>query len=48
MLTVEGPAVYVSRDEVVQALNEMKTGIALRPSDVSLESIAASEGQEFK
>ena len=41
---VEGPAVFVSREEVLQALNEMKTGKALGPSEVSLELIAASGG----
>ena len=39
---VEGPAVCVSRYEVLQALNKMKTGKAHGPSDVSLELIAAS------
>ena len=33
---VEGPIVCVSREEVVQTLNEMKTGKAPRPSDVSI------------
>ena len=41
---VEGPVVCVSREEVLQALNEMKTRKALGPSDVSLELIAASGG----
>ena len=41
---VEGPAVCVSREKVVQALNEMNTGIAPGPSVVSLELIAASRG----
>ena len=39
---VEGPVDYVSRDEVVQALIEMKTGEAPGPSDVSMELFAAS------
>ena len=39
--TVEGQVDYVSRDEVIQALREMKTGKAPVPSDVSLELIAA-------
>ena len=41
---VEGPVVCVSREEVLQALNKMKTGKALDPSEVSLELIAASGG----
>ena len=41
---VEGPVVYVSREDVLQALNEMKTGKAPGPSEVSLELIAASGG----
>ena len=39
---VEGPVVCVSRVEVLQALNEMKTRKAPGPSEVSLELIAAS------
>ena len=39
---VEGPEVCVSRGEVLQALNGMKTGKAPGPSEVSLELIAAS------
>ena len=39
---VEGQVVCVSREEVVQVLNEMKTGKAPGPSDVSLELVAAS------
>ena len=39
---VEGPVVCVSRDEVLRALNEIKTGKAPGPSEVSLELIAAS------
>ena len=42
---VEGNAVvYVSREEVLQALNEVKTGKAPGPSEVLLELIAASGG----
>ena len=41
---VEGPVVCVSREEVLQALNEMKTGKLPGPSEVSLELIAASGG----
>ena len=36
---VEGPVVDVGREEVLQALNEMITGKAPGPSDVSLELI---------
>ena len=39
---VEGPVVCVSREVVLQVLNEMKTGKAPGPSEVSLELIAAS------
>ena len=39
---LEGPQDCVSRDEVVQSLNVIKTGIAPGPSDVSLELIAVS------
>ena len=41
---VESPVVCVSREEVPQALNEMKTGKVPGPSEVSLELIAASGG----
>ena len=41
---VEGPVVCVYREEVLQALDEMKTGKAPGPSEVSLELIAASGG----
>ena len=41
---VEGRVVCVSREEVLQALNEMKTGKAPGHSEVSLELIAASGG----
>ena len=41
---VEGPVVYVSREDVLHALNEMKTGKAPGPSEASLELIAASRG----
>ena len=40
--TIEGPVVCVSREELLQALNEMKTVNAPGPSEVSLELIAAS------
>ena len=40
----EGPIVCVSREEVLQALDEVKTGKAAEPSEVSLELIAASRG----
>ena len=39
---VEGPVFCVSREEMLQALDEMKTGKANGPSEVSLELIAAS------
>ena len=42
--TVEGPAVCVSREGVLQALNEMKSGKAPGPSEVSMELIATSVG----
>ena len=42
---VEGPVVSVIREEVLQALNEMKTEKAPGPSLVSLELIAASGGE---
>ena len=42
--TVEGPVASVSREEVLQALNEMKTGKAPGPSDVPLELISAIGG----
>ena len=41
---VEGPVVCVSREEVLQALDERKSGKASGPSEVSLELIAASGG----
>ena len=41
---VEGPVVCVSRGEVLQALNEVKTGKAPGPIEVSLELIDASGG----
>ena len=41
---VEGLTVCISREEMLQALNEMKTGKAPGPSEVSLELIAASGG----
>ena len=40
----EGPVVCVSREEVLQALNEMKTINVPGPSEVPLELIAASGG----
>ena len=39
---VEGPVVCISREEMVQALNEMKTGKNSVPSEVSIELISAS------
>ena len=39
---VAGPVVCISRDKVLQALNEMKAENVHGPSDVSLALIAAS------
>ena len=39
---VEGPVERVSREEVVKAMEEMKTGKAAGPSEVGIEMIAAS------
>ena len=33
---VDGPVVCVSREQVLQTLNELKTGKASEPGDVSL------------
>ena len=41
---VEGPAVCVVREEVLQASNKTSTGKATGPTDVSWELIAASGG----
>ena len=41
---VEGPVVCVSREEMLQALNEMITGKASGPSEASLQLIAATGG----
>ena len=41
---VESPVVSVSREEMLQALNEMKTGKAPGTSEVSLDLLAASGG----
>ena len=41
---VEGPVVCVSREEVLQALNETTPGKVPGPSEASLELIAASRG----
>ena len=38
---VEGQVICVNREEVLQGLNEMKTGKVPGPSEVSLELIAA-------
>ena len=45
---VEGPVVCVSREEVLQALSEMKTVKAPGPSEVPLEFIAASGGVDIQ
>ena len=41
---VEGPVFCVSREEVLQALDEMKTGKAPEPSEVSQELVPTSGG----
>ena len=41
---IQGPVVCVSREDVIQALNEMETGKDPIPTEVSLELIAASGG----
>ena len=41
---VEGPVVCVCREEVLQALDEIKTAKSPAPSEVSLELVAASGG----
>ena len=41
---VEGTVVCVCREEMLQTLNEMKTGKAPGPTETSLELIAASGG----
>ena len=41
---VEGPVICVSREEVLQVFNEINTGKAPGPSEVSLELIAAGGG----
>ena len=45
---VEGPVVCVSREEVLQASNEMKTGKAHGPTKVSLQLISAGREWKFK
>ena len=42
--TIECPVVSASRDEVLQALNGVKTRKVLGPSEVPLELIAATRG----
>ena len=39
---IEGPVVCVSREEMLQALNEMKTRMTPGPSEVSLVLITVS------
>ena len=41
---VEGPVVCVGREQVLQALNELQTGKAPGPSEVSLELITSRGG----
>ena len=48
LYVLEDPVVCVSREEVVQALNEIKTVKAPGLSDVSLKLIAASGGVGIK
>ena len=43
---VIGPVISEGTEEVIQALNEMKTGKALGLSEISLELIAASRGSK--
>ena len=45
---VEGAVNCINRDEMVQVLNKMKTGITPGPSAVSLELITASWKVEIK
>ena len=45
---VKGPLVCASREEVLQALSEIKTGKAPGPSEVSLELVAVNMVWEFK
>ena len=45
---VQGQVVCVSREEVLQALNETKTEKSLGPSDVLLELIVASRGARIQ
>ena len=45
---VEGPVACVCREEMLLALNEMKTGKAPGPSEVSLVLITASGGVEIQ
>ena len=45
---VEGPVVCVSREELLQALNEMKKGKAPEPSEVSLVLMTVSWGVGIK
>ena len=44
---VEGPIVSVNREDVLQALNEIKTGKSSGPSELSLELIAAIGGNRI-
>ena len=45
---VDGPVVCANREEVLQALSEMKTGKAPGPSEISLELIATNEGIDIQ
>ena len=45
---IESIILCISREEVLQALNDMKTGKAPGPSEVSLRLIAVSRGVEIQ
>ena len=45
---VEDPVVCANREEMLQALKEVRTGKAPGPSEISLELIAASGGVEIQ
>ena len=44
---VEGPVVCVSREDMLQALNEMKTGKYPGPLEATLDLFASSMGVEI-
>ena len=45
---VEGPVENVARNEIVRAIQKMKSGKATAPSEVSVETIVASDEIEVK